>query len=226
MNSYEERQQAKAEYYAGQATKTEQAANAARDASHRLGDAIPFGQPILVGHHSEGRARRDHERINSLMGKSIELDEKATYYADKAERLANPTAISSDDPEAINKLKAKLADLEKKHVELKAVPKDKRVWYTLPYSKAEINRTKERITELEQKAALPDLDLEINGIKIKTVKTDNRVRLVFPSIPSEEVRGRLKQNGFRWSPFNGAWQRQISPYALRLAQEIAKEAKL
>jgi hypothetical protein len=29
---------------------------------------IPFGQPILVGHHSEKRARRDRDRMNAAHG--------------------------------------------------------------------------------------------------------------------------------------------------------------
>jgi hypothetical protein len=33
---------------------------------------IPFGQPILVGHHSEGRARRDQGRIESGMRAGVE----------------------------------------------------------------------------------------------------------------------------------------------------------
>ena len=65
---------------------------------------IPMGQPILVGHHSEGRHRRDLNRIDSNMRKSIEAEEKANYYKEKAANAQNSYAISSDDPEAIVKL--------------------------------------------------------------------------------------------------------------------------
>lgn len=43
------------------------------ESAHALGAQIPFGQPILVGHHSEGRARRDAERIGSAMEKGVAL---------------------------------------------------------------------------------------------------------------------------------------------------------
>lgn len=46
---------------------------------------IPPGQPILVGHHSERGHRRLLEKSDNAMRKSVELDEKAKYYNDRAE---------------------------------------------------------------------------------------------------------------------------------------------
>jgi hypothetical protein len=40
------------------------AGQALYDDAHRMADAIPFGQPILDGHHSEGRDRRYRDRIH------------------------------------------------------------------------------------------------------------------------------------------------------------------
>ena len=48
--------------------KQSQSFNAAKG----LADSIPFGQPILVGHHSEKGARRDQECIHSSMSKGVE----------------------------------------------------------------------------------------------------------------------------------------------------------
>jgi len=48
---------------------------------------IPMGQPILVGHHSEGRHRRDLKRIDSGMRKAIEESEKADYFSHKVSSL-------------------------------------------------------------------------------------------------------------------------------------------
>lgn len=47
---------------------------------------IPMGQPILVGHHSEKRARRDRDRINSNMRKGIDEGKRADYWASRAKR--------------------------------------------------------------------------------------------------------------------------------------------
>lgn len=233
MNDYEQRQADKAIYYKEQAAKAEQRSEAADQAARQISDNIPFGQPILVGHHSEGRARRDHARINRLTNKHFEEQKKAEYYENKAENAANPSFISSDNPDALKLLKEKLQTLEENHKKMKALPPEQRgegynkgAGYLLPYSAAEIRRTKERIKELEAKQAMPDIDKEINGVKIKTDKTENRLRLFFPSIPSEEMRTRLKQNGFKWSPFNQAWQRQISNAAIYAAENLLKEAQL
>ena len=45
---------------------------------------IPFGQPILVGHHSEGRHRRTIERAHSHTRKAIELSGEAKELRDRA----------------------------------------------------------------------------------------------------------------------------------------------
>jgi Domain of unknown function (DUF3560) len=70
---------------------------------------IPMGQPILVGHHSEKRDRRFRRRMWDVMGKSVAANDKAKYYEEKAEAIESNQSISSDDPDAIEKLKAKIA---------------------------------------------------------------------------------------------------------------------
>ena len=78
-----------------------------------ISDGIPFGQPILVGHHSEKRHRRDIERMHRYTDKSIEEYKKAKYYERRAESAESNNSISSDDPGAVQKLQEKLAGLEK-----------------------------------------------------------------------------------------------------------------
>ena len=101
MNSWEEKQEARADRYRELAEKAKKQSRDAHEHSNRLANMIPLGQPILVGHHSEKRHRRDLDRIHNNMRKSIELSEKAEYYADKAKGVENNNSISSDDPEAI-----------------------------------------------------------------------------------------------------------------------------
>lgn len=45
---------------------------------------IPLGQPILVGHHSERRARRDAERIESGMRRAVNAWDTAEYWTRRA----------------------------------------------------------------------------------------------------------------------------------------------
>ena len=59
-------------------------ANLAHDAVERICDHIPLGQPIIVGHHSERRARRDADRIQNGMTKAISLWQTSQYWTMRA----------------------------------------------------------------------------------------------------------------------------------------------
>jgi len=65
--------------------------NRAKDAeaAHKRVDSIvehiPFGQPILVGHHSERRARKDAARIDEGMRTSIKNWETSKYWTARAD---------------------------------------------------------------------------------------------------------------------------------------------
>jgi hypothetical protein len=88
-----------------------------------MAGAIPFGQPILVGHHSEKRDRNYRERIHNKFGKAFELNDKAKYWENRAGAAESGNAISSDDPKALEKLKAKLEDIEQSQAAMKAINK-------------------------------------------------------------------------------------------------------
>jgi len=77
---------------------------------------IPFGQPVLVGHHSEGRHRRALERADHAMSKACEHSDMAKHHASAADGIEHQleTSIFSDDPDAIEALEAKAAKLEAK----------------------------------------------------------------------------------------------------------------
>ena len=82
---------------------------------------IPFGQPILVGHHSERRHRKAIETAQRKTSQAVE-----TYRAaQSAEWSASNAgyAITSDDPEALVALRVKLADLEAKQKSYKEINK-------------------------------------------------------------------------------------------------------
>jgi hypothetical protein len=59
-------------------------AESARKSVAAIADNIPLGQPILVGHHSERHARRDAERIENGMRKTVRMWETAEYWRDRA----------------------------------------------------------------------------------------------------------------------------------------------
>ncbi len=118
---YEEHREARIERLESRAVAAQAKSTATYEAAHSIMKHIPPGQPILVGHHSERHHRRDLDRIDNNMRMSVEADEKACYYAARAEAAANNTAISSDDPEAVEKLQAKLERLQAGQTMMKAI---------------------------------------------------------------------------------------------------------
>lgn len=74
----------RAERFTDRSGRAAASSQSARDASDRIGERFWMGQPILVGHHSEGRARRDQERMHNAMRKSIAEGERAGYWASRA----------------------------------------------------------------------------------------------------------------------------------------------
>lgn len=121
MTTYRERREARTDRLRDWAASREAKAGAAFDKAREVGDAIPMGQPILVGHHSERRHRRDVERIESSMSKGVEHSRKAESMASRADGIDRQlaTSIYSDDPDAIEALEAKIAKREARRDEKK-----------------------------------------------------------------------------------------------------------
>lgn len=80
--------------------------------SHAKAQIIPLGQPILVGHHSEGRDRRFRARIDAGLRKGFEAMKEASALDRRLAAAERNEAISSDDPDAVDKLRAKVAEFE------------------------------------------------------------------------------------------------------------------
>jgi len=73
------------------ATKAEEQSGLLINKAKEMASVIPFGQPILVGHHSEGRDRRYRGRINATFDKGFKEMDKAEHYHEQAE-IARHTA--------------------------------------------------------------------------------------------------------------------------------------
>lgn len=123
MNAYEERRQARIERLNERAEKTRAESDRLYNAGRQALDAIPFGQPILVGHHSETRDRNYRNRAVGKIDKAISLDKQASDLERRAESAASNRAISSDDPNAPDKLRERIAELECKQERMKATNK-------------------------------------------------------------------------------------------------------
>lgn len=79
-----ERQEERAERFEGYHERRSQDAAQAQRAVSAIADGIPMGQPILVGHHSERRARKDAERIEQGMRRAVKMWDTAQYWTRRA----------------------------------------------------------------------------------------------------------------------------------------------
>ena len=112
LNSYEQKQEERRERLLDAADKAEREGDERLKTARSMSSVIPFGQPILVGHHSEKRDRNFRSRIRNNYEKGFEAKEKAAKLRERAASVGK-AGISSDDPAAIQKLTEKLEKLEK-----------------------------------------------------------------------------------------------------------------
>ena len=81
------RAEAKADRYEGYAKNARERGDSRLDAADKRSERFEFGQPILVGHHSEKGARRDADRIWSDTKKGFEEHKKADDYEHRAKEV-------------------------------------------------------------------------------------------------------------------------------------------
>lgn len=250
MNHYEAKQDARRQRLMDLADKYEREGNARHARARALADVIPFGQPILVGHHSEGRDRRYRAKIHSNFTKGFEAAARAKELAAKAAAVGTG-GVSSDDPDGAAKLTEQVQKLEALQDRMKALnaairkhakagpvaqitalgalgisgPQASALLrpdfagrigfadYQIKNNNANIRRIRGRIEQLQQLATTMDQEsetIELPGYQVVKNHQVNRLQLIFPGKPPAAVRTLLKQNGFRWAPTEGAWQRMLS----------------
>lgn len=171
------------------------AASAFRTAESML-SVIPPGQPILVGHHSERRHRRDLARIDSAMRRGCESTDMARHHDSTAANLesAIDRSIYSDDANAIEALRARIAEREAEAERIvalnKAIRRELKAGLTLGWL--------DRIgaTETERKA----ID--------RNVRFDWRHQPMFPAYTLSNLRGRITADKQRLEAIERRTQRQ------------------
>jgi protein-L-isoaspartate O-methyltransferase len=83
-SSLVERAEVRADRFEGYSEKRTAEAESAHAAVDYISQRFADGQPILVGHHSEKRARKDAEKIQNGMRKALKLWDTASYWTDRA----------------------------------------------------------------------------------------------------------------------------------------------
>jgi hypothetical protein len=87
MNVYEQKRQDRIDRNESRADKARRLAEQIEASARKRAEAIPFGQPILIGHHSEtrdrnyrGRIVRDYGRASTLRAYAVDADRKLNHF--------------------------------------------------------------------------------------------------------------------------------------------------
>lgn len=83
-SSLMDRAEDRADRFEGYQERRTEDAERAREAVSEIAGRFEFGQPILIGHHSQRQAERDKERIEAGMRKAIKAWETAEYWQRRA----------------------------------------------------------------------------------------------------------------------------------------------
>ena len=175
---FADRIEQKIERYRKRAAKAEAESLQQHNRASEMSSVIPFGQPILVGHHSEKRHRATARKIEAAHRKGFEESEKAEYYRDRAKTVESNQAISGDNPDAMSLYAEKLAKLEALQERMKAVNAYWRKHKTMKgYPKlsddevAKIDAQMESANPWVQKTGpFPDFRLKNNNAEIRRIK--------------------------------------------------------
>ena len=118
---FQAEQQARIDYHETHAGKNRVKAKGRFAAADQIAH-FTQGEPVKVGHHSEGRHRRDLARMDGHMRAGLKHEKTASYHDEKAASVGKG-GIRSHDPDAIDKLREKLEGLEAERDRKKALNK-------------------------------------------------------------------------------------------------------
>lgn len=107
------------------AVSRQQKAEAASNRASRISERFAFGQPILIGHHSQRGAENDQKRMHDAMSASVQNADMAEHHVSKAEGLSQmlDKSIFSDDEDAVERLEERIAKLEREQKQCVAINK-------------------------------------------------------------------------------------------------------
>lgn len=123
-----ERAEERADRFSDYSDKRAQDAVTARNAVSAIAENIPFGQPILVGHHSESRARKDAERIENGMRRSIKMWDTSEYWERRAAAALRHAEYKEQPAVRHRRIKKLEAELRKQERTRKEAEKFLAMW--------------------------------------------------------------------------------------------------
>ena len=212
-------------------------------AKSRCASSMITGPARFPVERQQRASEREHKISSDMLAY---IDRVRAAIKQEAYYAANPEArpVMSGDPDAIERLRAKLATLQANqdkmvlanklirkgdHAALKALLPSMTLeeilkpdcfggigfaTFTLSNNRASIKQVEGRIKEIENRKATTPKDLTINGVRCVENTEAMRLQLFFDGKPEREIITLLKSHGFKWAPSQMAWQRQLTNNAI------------
>lgn len=207
--------------------KKKEKQNAAQDRHYKLYDEIQAmpdkisgllrGQNIIKAGDADALEQLQ-AKVEKLEATQAKMKEMNAYYR-KHKTLKGYGSLTDEEA----------AELDKK-IESDLLYKVPFAPYELTNNNAKIKNTKARIAQLERlKNGAETAETQQAGkyatdlFKVVENAEIMRLQLFFDGKPEADVRAVLKKNGFRWSPSNEAWQRQLTDNAKYAVERIIEE---
>lgn len=129
--SLTDRQEERAKRFDNYSSKRKDEANRAHEQVSRITEHIPLGQPILIGHHSEKRARKDAQKIENGMRNAVRLWETSEYWTQRAAGAIHHAKYKELPRVRVNRIKRIEADKRKQERTIKESEKYLSMWEEL-----------------------------------------------------------------------------------------------
>lgn len=83
------------------------------NAANNISERFAFGQPILIGHHSQRKAEKDKQRVDNNLAKAGKAQKMAGYWLQRAAGCQHHANRKNNDGVRLRRIKTLLADMRK-----------------------------------------------------------------------------------------------------------------
>ena len=220
----QERANNKADKLSSWANSAESKSNDYYNRSNKDKDFLVLGEPIKVGHHSEGRHRKMFEDAHRNMGNSIKFQDKADEHRQKAkywERMSKKIDLSM--PESIEFFAEQLEHAKEYHVFLRDNPKERPHSMALQYAKKNVNDLEKKVkTSLKLWGEQQEIKAKEKE-EVKTNPLDNFEGLFF-AFGNEQFKEGMESVGLTIDDIDKILSIGAGGYILKTRKEAFKHA--
>ena len=159
---------------------------------------ILYGSDIIKSDDKDA-VEKLQEKLDSLLKKQEQMKAVNAYYR-KHKTLDGCPDLSSEDIERLKQaMKADWHYQDKPYLS-----------FELSNNNQNIHATKARLERLKAAKEKETTDYDTEHFKVVENTEMMRLQLFFDGKPDVEIREAVKRNGFKWSPKNKCWQRQLT----------------